>query len=79
MVRKNHRRKPFSRAATRRAASCGRFARSNKGADKLISHLSGQRIDLEALTRQEGSRVFVTVNSRGLDIDIVKTAAGPRS
>ena len=45
------RKKPISGAATRRAAGrCG-FVCSNKGADKLVSHLSGQRIDVEAPMR----------------------------
>jgi hypothetical protein len=51
-------RKPFSRAATGRAASSCGLVRSNKGAEKLVTHLSGQRIDVEALTRQEGPRVI---------------------
>ena len=68
--------KTISGAATGRAAGrCG-FVRSNKSADKLVFHLSGQRIDVEAPTRQEGPRVFDAVNPRGLDIDIVKTGLG---
>src|SRR5271165_3021341 len=69
-------RKQFLGAATGRAAGrCG-LARSNKGADKLVFHLSGQRIDVEAPSRQEGPRVFDAVNPGGLDIDIVKTGFG---
>src|SRR5438046_239353 len=64
-------RKPFSGAAAGRAASSSGFACSNKGADKLISHLSGQHIDVEVSTRQEAPRVFDAVNPSGLDIDIV--------
>ena len=48
----------------------------DKGADELAFHLSGQRIDVEALTREEGARILDAVNPRGLDIDIVKTGFG---
>jgi hypothetical protein len=48
----------------------------NKSADKLVFHLSGQLIDVEAPTGQEGPRVFNTVSPRGLDIDIVETGFG---
>ena len=67
----------FSGAATGRAARRrGRLARTDKGADELAFHLSGQRIDIEALTREEGPRILDAVNPRGLDIDIVETGFG---
>ena len=48
----------------------------DKGADELAFHRSGQRIDVEALTREEGTRILDAVNPRRLDIDIIETGFG---
>src|SRR6516164_1261952 len=64
-------------------AAAGRAARryrwlvcTNKRADEFAFHLSGPRLDLEALARQKGPRVLQAVNPRGLDLDMLKTGLG---
>jgi len=54
-----------SGAATRRTArSDSRLVRTDEGADELAFHLSSQRVDIKALTREEGPRIFDSVNPR---------------
>src|SRR6476620_6195915 len=67
----------FSGTATWSAARhrC-RFFRADEGADELSFRFFSQRSDIESLTGQESPRVLDAVNSRRLDIDIVKSGFG---
>ena len=65
---------PLLGAAPGRAARrLSGLVRSDKSADELAFHFCGQCIDIEALSRQESSRVIDAVNSCGLDLDMIKT------
>src|SRR5581483_1099793 len=64
-------RRHASGAARRSAAR--RLRRPNKGAHELPIHLRRDRIDIDALTRQELAGVLDIVDSGGLDFDIAES------
>src|SRR6516165_2975279 len=65
-----------SEAAAGRAAPRSRLVCTNKGADDLAFHLPGHRINLNALTCQEGPRILEAVNPCGLERDTPTTCLG---